>query len=277
MHGDQKTFFITGADSGLGAAFARTALAAGHRVAGTFLSASAAAAFNASGRALGIQIDLTQLDDIPAAVAAAEAALAPIDVLINNAARGHEGTIEESTIAELRAHLEINVIALAAVIKAVVPGMRARRRGHIVNITSMGGLVGYPALGYYAASKFAAEGLTESLAKEMAPFGVHVTAVAPGSFRTDWAKQSVHRAERTVEEYEAVFEPLRQARAKRSGAHTGDPDKAGQAILRLIASDKPPQHLLLGPDSMAAVQGKVDALAADMAAWKETSLGTNVD
>lgn len=198
-----------------------------------------------------------------------------IDVLVNNAGYGHEGILEESTLAELRHQFEVNVFGPAALIKAVLPHMRTRRRGHILNITSMGGFITLPGIAWYCGSKFALEGISEVLGKEVAPFGIHVTAVAPGSFRTDWAGRSMARAPRSIEDYDALFDPIRSAREAKSGHQLGDPVKAAQAMLQIIDSDAPPSHLLLGSDALQLVRAKLDTMAKSIDAWEQLSRSTD--
>ncbi|PZT25733.1 short-chain dehydrogenase/reductase, partial [Stenotrophomonas maltophilia] len=234
--------------SGFGRALAQQALLAGHRVVGTVRNETDRQVLEAlaPGRAFGRLLDVTDTAAINALVADIETNIGSIDVLVNNAGYGHEGILEESTLAELRQQFEVNVFAPAALIKAVLPHMRARRRGHILNITSMGGFITMPGIAWYCGSKFALEGISEVLGKEVAPFGIHVTAVAPGSFRTDWAGRSMVRAPRSIDDYDALFDPIRNAREAKSGHQPGDPVKAAQAMLQVIDSDAPPRHLLLG-------------------------------
>lgn len=271
------TLFITGVSSGFGQELARHALAEGHRVVGTVRQEGAVAVFEAEapGRAFARVLDVTDTEAAFATVAEVEAAVGAIDVLVNNAGYGLEGLIEETPIAELRRQFETNVYGAVAMIQAVLPFMRARRKGHILNITSMGGFTTFPGLGYYHGSKFALEGISETLGKEVKHLGIHVTAVAPGGFRTDWAGRSMIRAERKIADYDQLFDPLRQARRERSGKQVGDPKKAARAMLTAIASDNPPAHLLLGSDAWARVSEKIAALEADMAAWKDLTLSTD--
>jgi short-subunit dehydrogenase len=197
-------------------------------------------------------------------------------VLVNNAGYGHEGALEESTIDELRRQFEVNVFGAVAMIQAVLPGMRKRRSGHILNITSMGGMITMPGLSYYHGSKFALEGISETLGKEVKDIGIHVTAVEPGGFRTDWAGRSLVRAPRSIADYDSVIEPARKRRMEMSGWQIGDPAKAAQAMLKVAMSDNPPAHLLLGSDAVRLVDEKMKALQADFDAWKSVSLSTDV-
>jgi NAD(P)-dependent dehydrogenase (short-subunit alcohol dehydrogenase family) len=268
---------ITGVSSGFGRALAREALAAGHKVVGTVRSAEAKREFESvsSSAAWGRILDVTDFDAIDGVVAEIEASVGPIDVLVNNAGYGHEGIMEESPLAQLRLQFDVNVFGAVAMMKAVVPFMRQRRRGHIVNITSMGGYITMPGIAYYCGSKFALEGISEALGKEVKPFGVAMTAVAPGSFRTDWAGRSMIRTPRSISDYDGIFDPIRKAREEKSGAQLGDPVKAARAILAAVAADHPPMHLLLGSDALALVQEKLSVLNAEIDAWKAVTVSTD--
>jgi short-subunit dehydrogenase len=272
-----KNLFITGVSSGFGRALAQEALVAGHRVVGTVRSAEAKSAFEAldSTNAFGRVLDVTQFDTIHGVVAEVETNVGPIDVLVNNAGYGHEGVLEESPLTEMRRQFDVNVFGAVAMMKAVLPYMRERRRGHILNITSMGGFITMPGIAYYCGSKFALEGISDALGKEMKPFGVFVTAVAPGSFRTEWAGRSMVRTPRTIPDYDAVFEPIRKAREEKSGKQLGDPAKAAQAMLNIIDSPAPPTHLLLGSDALSLVREKLDAMADDIARWEALTRSTD--
>ncbi|MCI1144606.1 oxidoreductase [Stenotrophomonas maltophilia] len=272
-----RFLLITGVSSGFGRALAQQALLAGHRVVGTVRNETDRQVLEAlaPGRAFGRLLDVTDTAAINALVADIETNIGSIDVLVNNAGYGHEGILEESTLAELRRQFEVNVFAPAALIKAVLPHMRARRRGHILNITSMGGFITMPGIAWYCGSKFALEGISEVLGKEVAPFGIHVTAVAPGSFRTDWAGRSMVRAPRSIDDYDALFDPIRSAREAKSGHQPGDPVKAAQAMLQVIDSDAPPRHLLLGSDALQLVRAKLASMAGSIDAWEQLSRSTD--
>lgn len=272
-----RFLLITGVNSGFGRALAQQALLAGHRVVGTVRNETDRQVLEAlaPGRAFGRLLDVTDTAAINALVADIETNIGSIEVLVNNAGYGHEGILEESTLAELRRQFEVNVFAPAALIKAVLPHMRARRRGHILNITSMGGFITMPGIAWYCGSKFALEGISEVLGKEVAPFGIHVTAVAPGSFRTDWAGRSMVRAPRSIDDYDALFDPIRSAREAKSGHQPGDPVKAAQAMLQVIDSDAPPRHLLLGSDALQLVRAKLASMAGSIDAWEQLSRSTD--
>jgi NAD(P)-dependent dehydrogenase (short-subunit alcohol dehydrogenase family) len=272
-----RTVLITGVSSGLGRAFAEGALEAGHRVIGTVRRADDAEAFSmlAPDRAFPLVLDVTDFDAIPAAVTAAEKQAGAIDVLVNNAGYGHEGVLEESSTDDLQRQFAANVFGPVAMIKAALPGMRERRRGHIVNVTSMGGFITMPGIAFYCGSKFALEGISEALGKEVAGFGIRVTALAPGQFRTDWAGRSMDRTPRSIADYDAVMDPIRAGRLAKSGNQPGDPAKAAQALLALIEADHAPVRLFLGDDALGLVDQKLDMMKTEMAAWDAVSRSTN--
>ncbi|KVL28663.1 oxidoreductase [Burkholderia sp. MSMB1835] len=268
---------ITGVSSGFGRALAREALAAGHTVVGTVRSAQAARDFEAlsAQAAVARVLDVTDFDRIDGVVADIEANVGPIDALVNNAGYGHEGIMEEAPLEEMRRQFDVNVFGAVAMMKAVVPFMRARRRGRILNITSMGGHITMPGIAYYCGSKFALEGISETLGKELEPFGIAVTAVAPGSFRTDWAGRSMVRTPRSIADYDALFDPIRRAREEKSGKQLGDPAKAARAMLAVMAADRPPAHLLLGSDALRLVRDKLSALDDEIRAWEAVTVSTD--
>jgi NAD(P)-dependent dehydrogenase (short-subunit alcohol dehydrogenase family) len=273
----RRIFFITGVSSGFGRALAEAAVADGSRMVGTVRRAEDAEALGALGDLASAEIlDVTDDDAIAAAVARTEAEVGPIDVVVANAGYGQEGTMEESTMAELRQQFEVNVFGAVATIKAVLPAMRERRSGHVVGITSMGGLMTIPGLTFYHGSKFALEGILGSLAKEVGPLGIKVTAVAPGSFRTDWAGRSMVRAASAIADYEPTFGPLRANREAASGNQLGDPAAAARAILQIVASEEPPAHLLLGSDALRLVRADRAAVDAEIDAWEDLSRGTDL-
>ncbi|HGL4258129.1 oxidoreductase [Burkholderia dolosa] len=267
---------ITGVSSGFGRALAQEALAAGHTVVGTVRSEQAAHAFAAlSERAFARVLDVTDFDRIDGIVAEIDASVGPIDVLVNNAGYGHEGVMEEAPLAEMRRQFDVNVFGAVAMMKAVVPYMRARRRGRILNITSMGGHITMPGIAYYCGSKFALEGVSEAVGKELEPFGISVTAVAPGSFRTDWAGRSMVRTPRSIADYDDLFNPIRRAREEKSGKQLGDPVKAARAMLAIIDAQRPPAHLLLGSDALQLVRAKLAALEQEIRAWETLTVSTD--
>ncbi|KUO21521.1 oxidoreductase [Streptomyces dysideae] len=272
-----RTFLITGVSSGLGRAFATAALEAGHTVVGTVRDKEQIAGFEqlAPGRAHARVLDVTDTDAIAPTVAAIEDGTGPIDVLVNNAGYGVEGTFEETPLDTFRHQFDVNVLGVIAVTQAVLPRMRERRAGHILFVTSMGGLRTYPGLSAYHGSKFAVEGLAASLAQEISPLGIHVTAIEPGAFRTDWAGRSMHRVETTIADYDPVFAPIREHRLAMRGHQLGNPAQAGRALLAVIEAENPPTHLILGSDALRLVADARAAFDAETAAWSELSKSTD--
>ncbi|WP_312404372.1 oxidoreductase [Rhizobium sp.] len=271
-----RRFFITGANSGFGLAIATAASAAGHTVIGTVRSEASRADLAAQLPDIHTTLcDVTDFDRIPAIVEQAEKDHGPVDVLINNAGYGHEGVLEESPIEEMRRQFDVNVFGAVAVAKAFLPRFRQRRRGFIVNVTSMGGMITMPGIGYYCGSKFALQGISEVMRSEMAPFGVHVTTLCPGSFRTDWAGRSMIRTERSIDDYDALFDPIRQSRQEKSGRQLGDPAKLAAAVLTVIQSDAPPPQLLLGSDALKFVSERITRLQQEIDEWKAVTISTD--
>lgn len=272
-----KTFLITGVSSGLGHAFAKGALEAGHRVIGTVRKDADGDAFAALApdRAHPLMLDVTDFASIPVAVADAERQAGPVDVLVNNAGYGHEGVLEESSMDDLQRQFAANVFGPVAMMKAVLPGMRERRCGRIINVTSMGGFITMPGISFYCGSKFALEGISEALGKEVASFGIHVTALAPGQFRTDWAGRSMDRTPRSIADYDAVMDPIRAARQAKSGNQPGDPAKAAQALLALVYAENPPVRLFLGDDALGLVNDKLEAMSDEVRQWGALSRSTS--
>lgn len=272
-----RTFLITGVSSGLGRAFAQGALDAGHTVVGTVRREADLGAFEAlaPGRAHARQLDVTDDNAVFALVRTVEATIGPIDVLVANAGYGHEGVFEESPLSELRAQFATNVFGVAATVQAVLPGMRQRRSGHVFAVSSMGGLMTVPGLAFYCGSKYAVEGLLETVGKEVAGFGVHVTLVEPGSFRTDWAGRSMVRTERSITDYDELFTPVRAARQAASGNQLGNPAKAAEALLAVIDSPEPPAHLVLGSDALRLVAAGRSTVDREIEQWADLSRSTD--
>jgi NAD(P)-dependent dehydrogenase (short-subunit alcohol dehydrogenase family) len=272
----KRNFLITGAGSGFGRALSTEALSSGYSVIGTVRSEAARQEFGAIDptRARAIVLDVTDFAAIGYEVAQAERDVGPIDVLVNSAGYGHEGTLEESSLDEMRRQFDVNVFGAVAMIKAVLPFMRERRRGHIINITSMAGYLGLAGIPYYAASKFALEGISEVLANEVRGFGIKVTAVAPGAFRTDWAGRSMVRSPRSIADYDLLFDPIRRAREEKSGQQAGDPARAARAILKAVEANDPPVHLLLGNDALKLVRDKLTSLGKEIDTWESVTRST---
>ena len=272
---DTPVWFITGCSTGFGRELVRAALARGHRVVATARTLASLEEFAGHAAALILPLDVTDPRQITQAVTQAEAHFGRIDVLVNNAGYGYLSAVEEGEDDEIRAMFETNVFGLAAVTRAVLPGMRKRRAGHVLNISSMGGLVGFPGIGYYNASKFAVEGLSEALAKEGAPRGIKGTIVEPGPFRTDWAGRSLKVPRNAIADYAETAGARRNAVQGYSGQQPGDPVRAAQAILAAVEAKEPPLHLLLGKPAYDITQAKLQELSAEMERWKALTLSAD--
>lgn len=273
----RPTWFITGAAAGFGLAFARYALAQGYNVVATARSPERLAALAASApeQVLVQPLDVNADGDAERAVAAAVARFGRIDVLINNAGYGIVGALEETSDAELRAQMETNFFGAVRVTRAVLPLMREQRAGAIVNISSMGGALSFGGFGAYSASKFALEGLSEALAQELAPFGIKVLIVEPGSFRTDFAAAALRHMP-VMGAYREGLAGIRGFAEGMDGTQEGDPAKAAAAIDRALRAEVTPLRLQLGADSVAAVRGHAEQMLADMAAWEAVAVDTRV-
>jgi len=270
-------WFITGCSTGFGRALATLVLARGGRAVVTARDKSRVADLvrGAEDRALALALDVTDQSQIDAAVKAAEAKFGVIDVLVNNAGYGYQASIEEGIDAEIRTQFDANVFGLFAMTRAVLPGMRARRRGHIINITSVAGLVGFMGSGYYAASKHAVEGFSDSLAAETQPLGIKVTCVEPGPFRTDWAGRSLKQTPVRIADYAETAGARMKSTAEISGTQPGDPVRAAEAMIKLTQIDQPPRHLVMGEIGYTNVTNKLKARLAEIEAWRETSVGAD--
>jgi len=270
-------WFITGCSTGFGHELAKLVLARGWRAAVTARDKGRLAELveGAGDRVLALDLDVTDATQIKAAVAAAEARFGAIDVLVNNAGYGYQSSIEEGDDAEIRDQFEANVFGLFAMTRAVLPGMRARRKGHVLNITSVAGFIGFPGSGYYAASKHAVEGFSDALAAEGAPLGIKVTCIAPGPFRTDWAGRSLRQTPNLIADYADTAGVRMQGTAEKSGTQAGDPVRAAAAMVHITEIDHPPRHLVLGAFGVDFVTRKLQASLDEIGQWKETSTGAD--
>lgn len=270
---DRPVWFITGCSTGFGRELAQSVLRRGWRAVVTARDASRVQDLVAGheANALALSLDVTKADEIAAAVRQAEERFRAVDVLVNNAGYGYQSSIEEGVESEIRAQFDTNVFGLAAMTRAVLPGMRARRRGHIVNISSLAGFVGFPGSGYYAATKHAVEGLSDALAKEVAPLGIKVTCVEPGPFRTDWAGRSLKQTRTSIADYQETVGARLATTAGYSGQQPGDPVRAVEAIIEAVEADESPAHLVLGAIALDGVGNKLRATLAEVEAWAETS------
>jgi NAD(P)-dependent dehydrogenase (short-subunit alcohol dehydrogenase family) len=269
-------WLITGCSTGFGREIARAAAQDGHRVVVSARQAEAVRDFpeEFGDRAVAVALDVTDAGQIAAAVAAAEQAFGGIDVLVNNAGHGYLSAVEEGEDAAVRKLFDVNYFGAVNMIKAVLPAMRARGSGHIVNISSMTGLVANPPNAYYASTKFALEAVTEALATEVRPLGIRVTAIEPGAFRTDWASRSMKESSTPIADYTDVA--ARKNLIKQFADHLpGDPRKVAEAVLMVTGLDEPPLRLLLGRDVLKAMRDKIAALTASIDQWESITRDVN--
>jgi len=272
---ENPVWFITGCSTGFGRELATQALERGYRVVVTARKPDEVEALAAKGEALVLKLDVTDQSQIDTAIKAAEKQFGGIDVLVNNAGIGYFAAVEESEEKEVRRMFEINVFGMGRMIQAALPGMRRRRKGFIVNISSVAGLRSFPSLGYYDATKFAVEGLSEALWQEVEPLGIKVMLVEPSGFRTDWAGRSANESKKQIADYAATAGVCRSEMRADSGKQPGDPARAAKAIVEAVASLNPPHHLLLGNDAYEGATAKLEALAKEFKAWESVSRGAD--
>ncbi|MET0637576.1 MAG: oxidoreductase [Chitinophagaceae bacterium] len=272
-----KVWFITGCSTGFGRELAIQALELGDQVAVTARNPDDISDIieKFPGNSIPIKLDVTKPEQVKAAVAQAYSHFGRIDVLVNNAGIGYFGAIEESEEDEVRRMFEINFFGLASVTKEVLPIMRKQRSGHIVNISSIGGLVAFPAVGFYNATKFAVTGYSEALAKETAPLGIRVTVVAPSGFRTDWAGRSANNSKIIIDDYAATAHQNKDTIRGYSGSQPGDPVRAVKAIIKAVNSPEPPLRLLLGVAALKGARNKLAEQQKDFDTWEETTVGAD--
>jgi NAD(P)-dependent dehydrogenase (short-subunit alcohol dehydrogenase family) len=270
---EKPVWFITGCSTGFGRELATQALARGFRTVVTARKPEQVEELAA--KALVLKLDVTDQSQIDAAVKAAEEKFGGIDVLVNNAGIGYFAAIEEGEENEVRRMFEINVFGLSRMIQAVLPGMRQRRKGCIVNISSLAGLRSAPALGFYNATKFAVEGLSGALLQEVEPLGIKVMVVEPSGFRTDWAGRSANESKKQIADYAKTAGAWRKELRADSGKQPGDPVRAAQAIINAVESPKPPRHLLLGNDSYEGAMSKLEELRKDFSAVEKIARGAD--
>lgn len=272
---ETPVWFITGCSTGFGRELAKHVLERGYRTVVTARNPDEVNDLAAKAEALVLKLDVTDQDQIDAAIKAAENRFGHIDVLVNNAGIGYFAAVEESEEDQIRKMFEINVFGLSRMIHAVLPGMRKRRKGSIVNLSSIGGLCSFPATGYYHATKFAVEGLSEALWQEVEPLGIKVMLVEPSGFRTDWAGRSANESKRQIDDYAATAGARRSQSRALSGKQAGDPVRAAHAIVKAIESPNPPHHLLLGNNAYEAATAKLEDLRKEFSAWEAVSRGAD--
>ncbi|MGU3405904.1 oxidoreductase [Methylobacterium brachiatum] len=277
MPNTQPVWFITGCSTGFGRELAKLVIARGWRAVVTARDRAKVAdlAEGATDRVLALALDVTDASQIAQAVSETSKQFGRIDVLVNNAGYGYQSSIEEGEEDKIRAQFDANVFGLFALTRAVLPLMRAQRAGHVLNVTSVAGLVGFPASGYYAATKHAVEGFSDALAAEAGPLGIKVTCIEPGPFRTDWAGRSLIQTPSTIPDYAETAGARLKATAEKSGTQAGDPVRAGEAMIRVTELANPPRHLVLGAWGYEAVTSRLKQRLAEIEAWRETSLGSD--
>ena len=272
-----KTWFVTGASRGFGNLIVQQLLEAGEAVVASARDPrELAERFGANPRFLAVPLDVTNEGQAAEAVRLAVGKFGRIDVLVNNAGYGLLGAVEEASAAEVQRVFSTNVFGLLSVTRAVLPVMRSQRSGHVLNVSSVGGYVSYPGWGVYCATKFAVEGLSEALALELAPLGIHVTVVEPGFFRTDFLDaRSKVVTERRIEDYDGTVGAMRTRMEEVNHAQPGDPAKLPGALMAIVRAEKPPVRLQLGSDTVEIIEAKNRQVAAELAAWRSLALSTD--
>jgi NAD(P)-dependent dehydrogenase (short-subunit alcohol dehydrogenase family) len=276
---NSRVWFITGTSGGIGRELVREVLRRGDSVVATSRNPQKVAeAFSEhQDRLLAVAMDLRNFDQVTNAVQAGISRFGKIDVLVNNAGYGFIGAIEEAQDDEISKVHEINVMGLLRVLRAVLPHFRERKSGHIVNLSSISGLVGLAGFGIYNATKFAVEGISEALAAEVVPLGIKVTIVEPGPFRTEFLAGSLAMAKNVITQYEKTAGAMRAGASTRNGNQPGDPLRAAAAIIQAVSSANPPLHLLLGRLAYDQANSKINKLQKDMEAWREVTLGADFE
>jgi NAD(P)-dependent dehydrogenase (short-subunit alcohol dehydrogenase family) len=274
-----STWLITGCSTGLGRALADAVIGAGHNAVITARNVASVVDLcdAAPERVLAVALDVTKPDQVASAVQQAQQRFGSVDVLVNNAGYGYRAAVEEGDDAEIRTLFETHFFGTVEMIKAVLPGMRARRRGAIVNISSIGVQLTPVGSGYYSAAKAAIEGISGALRGELAPLGISVTVVEPGAFRTDFAGRSLVESTTVIDDYAATAGQRRKENDTMHGNQAGDPAKAGTAIITAVESTEPPAFLLLGADALAAYRYVADQRAKEIASWEQVTASTDLD
>lgn len=272
-----KVWFITGCSTGFGRELAKQVLELGHKaiVGSRNIKDVADIVSTHPENAIAVTLDVTRHEDIKSSVAQAIETFGTVDVLVNNAGIGYFGAIEESEEEEVRRMFEINFFGLAALTRELLPVMRGNRTGHIINISSIGGFVGFPAVGFYNATKFAVAGYSEALSKEVAPLGISVTVICPSGFRTDWAGRSANDSNIKIDDYQSSAHQNQSTIRGYSGKQPGNPVKAAEAIIQVAQLEKPPVYLFLGAGAYKGATNKIEWLSKDIQDWSAVTIGAD--
>jgi NAD(P)-dependent dehydrogenase (short-subunit alcohol dehydrogenase family) len=272
-----STWFITGCSTGLGRSLAQAVLARGWKAVVTARDPAAVADIVTEHpeTALGLKLDVAKNIQVADAVQQAQARFGGIDVLVNNAGYGYRGAVEEASQAEIRELFDTNFFGLVAVTQAVLPGMRVRGSGYIVNVSSVGGRMAAPGSAFYSASKFAVEGMSDALRKEVKPLGIGVMVVEPSGFRTDFAGRSLRQSARMIDAYSPTAGKRRKENITTDGQQAGDPIRAAEAIIRAVQSDKPPFRLALGRAAVERIRQEMETQRRDLDTWADVAIGAD--
>ena len=274
-----KVWFITGSNSGFGRSLTEAVLAKGDRVVATTRHPEEIKDLvkQYPDTVKAVSLDITKASEISSAIDTALATFGQVDVLVNNAGFGTLGAVEEIEAEKVRHQFEVNCFGTLNLTKALLPHLRQRRSGHVLNVSSVGGFTAFPGTGIYCATKFAIEGYSEALAKEIAPLGIKLTLVEPGAFRTEFAGDSLATPDNQIDDYEETAHKFVLAQEQSSGEQPGDPDKAAQAMIKVVESDNPPMRLVLGEDALKATRQKIETFQKELDEWEEVTLSTSFD
>ena len=276
---NKKVWFITGSNSGFGFSLTKAVLEKGDKVVATTRHPEQIKDLveQYPDTAKAVTLDITKADEISSAIDTALATFGRVDVLVNNAGFGTLGAVEEIEDEQVRLQFEVNCFGTLNLTRAMLPHFRQRKSGHILNVSSVGGFTSFPGTGIYSATKFAIEGYSEALAKEIAPLGINLTLVEPGAFRTEFAGDSLATPENQIEDYEETAHKFVKMQEQSSGEQPGDPDKAAQAMIKVVESDNPPMRLVLGEDALEATRKKMKSFQQELEEWKEVTLSTSFE
>ena len=279
MSENKKVWFITGSNSGFGRSLTEAALAKGDRVIATTRHPEEIKDLvkQYPDTVKAVTLDITQAEEISSAIDTALATFGQVDVLVNNAGFGTLGAVEEIESEQVRKQFEVNCFGTLNLTKALLPHFRQRKSGHILNVSSVGGFTAFPGTGIYCSTKFAIEGYSEALAKEIAPLGIKLTLVEPGAFRTEFAGDSLATPDEQIDDYEETAHKFVKMQEEMSGEQPGDPDKAAQAMIKVVESDNPPMRLVLGEDALKATRQKIETFQKELDEWEDVTLSTSFE